>query len=56
MWQSYEAGKGEHIDFKVWFHDLYRPNLKPYDPHEIELIQQYCKLADEDFARVQMKK
>ena len=56
MWQSYEAGKGEHIDFKGWFHDLYRPNLKPYDPHEIELIQQYCKLADEDFAREQMKK
>lgn len=50
VWQSYEQGKADHVNFKVWFHDLYRPNLHPYDPHEIELIQRYCKMADIDFA------
>ncbi len=51
IWQQYEQGKAQNVNFKVWFHDLFRPNLKPYDPHEIELIQKFCRLADEDFAR-----
>lgn len=53
IWQRYAQGKADDVDFKVWFHDLYRPSLHPYDPHEIELIQKFCKLADEDFAREQ---
>ena len=49
VWQQYEQGKADHVNFKVWFHDLYRPSLHPYGPHEIELIQKYCRLADQDF-------
>ena len=51
VWQQYEKGGARDVDFKVWFHDLYRPNLHPYDPHEIELIQRFSKLADEEFKR-----
>ena len=56
VWQQYEQGKAKDVDFKVWFHDLYRPSLHPYDPHEIELIQKYCRLADGDFEREQRAK
>lgn len=56
IWQRYEQGKANDIDFKVWFHDLYRPSLHPYDPHEIELMQRYAKMADEDFAYEQAHK
>ena len=38
------------MDFTKWFHDLYRPSHRPYDPKEIEIIHKYCKLADEEFA------
>lgn len=34
-----------------WFHDLYRPNHRPYDPKEIEIIRRFTALADEDFER-----
>jgi len=47
MWKAYEAGNGKNLDFTKWMHDLYRPSLRPYDPHEIELIEKYCRLADE---------
>jgi hypothetical protein len=50
-WEQYEQNPNMDIDFTKWFHDLYRPNLHPYDPKEIELIQRFCRLADEDFAR-----
>lgn len=56
VWQRYEQGKANDVDFRVWFHDLYRPSLHPYDPHEIELIQKYCRLADSDFEREQRAK
>lgn len=36
------------FDFTKWFHDLYRPNLHPYNPKEIELMQTICKWADEE--------
>jgi hypothetical protein len=39
------------VDFTKWFHDLYRPNHRPYDPKEIRLIKEFCQLADEDFER-----
>ena len=47
-WQSYYDGKLEDVDFTKWFHDLYRPSHHPYDPKEIEVIQKFSKLADED--------
>lgn len=50
-WQNYEKGLAPDVDFTKWFHDLYRPNHRPYDPKEIELIQRFCAYADEDFAR-----
>lgn len=49
IWEKYGRGEVPEVDFKVWFHDLYRPNLRPYDPHEIELIQSLCRLADEKY-------
>ena len=48
LWEKYADGNGNNINFSVWFHDLYRPNLRPYDPHEIELIKQLCKMADQE--------
>ena len=29
----------EGVDFTKWFHDLYRPSLRPYDPEEIDVIR-----------------
>ena len=48
-WQGYEDGSNLNVDFTKWFHDLYRPNHRPYDPREIRLIKQFCARADEDF-------
>jgi len=51
MWREIEKG-AEHAksyDMTKWFHDLYRPSLRPYDPKEIDLIKRFNKLADEDF-------
>lgn len=52
MWKEIEKGRGRNYDMTKWFHDLYRPSLRPYDPKEIELIEKFNRLADEDFARV----
>jgi len=47
LWaQYYENPNGVNYDFTKWQHDLFRPNLRPYDPKEIELIQEYNKRAD----------
>jgi len=48
-WQRYEKGETPDVDFTKWFHDLYRPNHRPYDPKEIQLIREYCALAEADF-------
>lgn len=45
-WTRYYTGVRTDYDFTKWFHDLYRPNHRPYDPKEIELIQEFCQLAD----------
>ncbi len=47
LWEQYDAGTGGRYDFTRWQHDLLRPNLRPYDPKEIELIKYYNALADE---------
>ena len=54
-WQRYANGTETDVDFTKWFHDLYRPNLRPYDPKEIDLIQRFCALAEKDFEREQKK-
>ena len=50
MWRTIEAGKPYSFDVTKWMHDLFRPNLRPYNPREIEIIRKYNKLADERFA------
>lgn len=54
-WQQYEQGTATEVDFTKWFHDLYRPNHRPYDPKEIELIKHFCDLADRDFEEEQKR-
>lgn len=48
LWDRYEAGTDTTTDFRLWFHDLYRPSHRPYDPKETELIRRICDLAEED--------
>ena len=55
-WQRWESGEETNVDFTKWFHDLYRPNHRPYDPREISLIKRFCDAADADFAREQEAK
>jgi len=50
-WEKYEQDPTVDVDFTKWFHDLYRPGLRPYDPREIELIRRFCDLADADHER-----
>ena len=40
--------EAEKYDFTKWFHDLYRPSLRPYDPKEIDVIKRFNALADEE--------
>lgn len=51
IWEDYEKTGQSNFDFTKWFHDLYRPNYRPYDPKEIEIIKEFCKLADEEFEK-----
>ncbi len=55
-WTDYDNGKADHVDFTKWFHDLYRPNYRPYDPKEVKLIKEFCALADEDYESEQKAK
>ena len=55
-WQRYADGSNTDVDFTKWLHDLYRPNHRPYDPREIELIKNFCAIADHDFEREQGEK
>lgn len=49
LWDHYEKGINKDLDFTKWQHDLFRPNLKPYDPNEIKLIEHFNKLAEKNF-------
>ena len=51
IWERYEQDPNLKYDFTKWFHDLYRPNHRPYDPKETELIRYFCTLADEEFKK-----
>lgn len=45
LWkQYYDPNKHVDYDFTVWQHDLFRANLRPYDPKETELIEMFNKL------------
>ena len=46
MWTDFEKGWRPDYDFTKWQHDLFRPNLRPYDPNEIALIKHFNTLAD----------
>ena len=48
MWSAIEKDTPESRtwDLTKWFHDLYRPSLRPYDPKEIDLIRRFNALAD----------
>ena len=48
-WKAYDKDHDVDCDFTKWFHDLYRPNYRPYDPKEIDLIQYLSEQADIDF-------
>ena len=56
LWEEYERDPSVGHDFTKWQHDLFRPNLRPYDPKEIEIIKKFCQLADKDFEREQAKR
>ena len=48
MWRQVADGKpeAEKYDFTKWFHDLYRPSLRPYDPKEIDVIKHVNEQMD----------
>lgn len=46
LWEQYYNGTHPEYDFTKWQHDLLRPNGRPYDPHEVELIENVNALAD----------
>jgi hypothetical protein len=51
--QFYEPWEGlwekTGLDLKLWQHDLFRKNHRPYDPEEIKVIQKLCSYADARF-------
>ena len=49
IWDRYEKDPNLKWDFTKWFHDLYRPSLRPYNPKEIEIIKRFAALADRQF-------
>lgn len=46
IWAEEDQGIPHHYDFTKWQHDLFRPNLRPYDPREIQLIRYFNDMAD----------
>lgn len=48
MWEQWDRGENRGYDFTKWQHDLFRPNLRPYDPGEIVLIEKFNRLAAEE--------
>jgi len=53
MWKELDAGRGQDYDLTKWFHDLYRPSLRPYDPKEIDIIKHVNEQADNEFSAKQ---
>ncbi len=55
-WRELENNPGADLDITKWQHDLFRPNLRPYDPMEITYIKAYSAAADKDFAEQRKEK
>ena len=55
MWRQIEKGKGKNFKITKWFHDLYRPSLRPYDPAEIDIIKHVNRQADMEFGGAEGK-
>lgn len=47
LWNNYAKNPAADYDFTVWQHDLFRPSLRPYDPHEIETFRKYIAMSRE---------
>ncbi len=48
-WDLYDNDPTIDFDFTKWFHDIYRPNHRPYDPRETDFIRKFCDYANRDF-------
>ena len=48
MWEQWDRGEDHGYDFTKWQHDLFRPNLRPYDPREIALIERFNKMPSDE--------
>ena len=48
MWRRIEQGRGKHFKMTKWFHDLFRPSLRPYDPEEISIIRHVNSQMDSE--------
>jgi pimeloyl-ACP methyl ester carboxylesterase len=48
MWKQIEKGGGETYRMTKWFHDLFRPSFRPYDPEEIRVIANVNAQMDAD--------
>jgi hypothetical protein len=48
MWDEYYNGIITDFDFTKWQHDLFRPNLRPYDPREIKVLEKFNNLAKKE--------
>ncbi len=46
LWKRAESDPNVDFDFTKWQHELYRKNLHPYDPREINTIKHCNALAD----------
>lgn len=49
MWASIDRGEDNGYEMTKWFHDLYRPSHRPYDPEEIKIITNINSEADREF-------
>ena len=45
LWQMYENGN-HSLDLRKWQHELFRINLRPYDPAEIEVFKKFTAAAN----------
>ena len=48
MWREIDRGGGKRYRMTKWFHDLFRPSLRPYDPEEIAIIKNVNAQMDAD--------
>ena len=48
LFDEYERGDRVDYDFTKWQHDLFRPNLRPYDPREIKVLEKFNNLAKKE--------